>query len=197
MADKKRTILSDYYELIVKYKGLAEAAQKELEECRNEMRQMKADIINRVNDGQYLWDDKRIVISAPEIVIGNVNKNGEFKGGGRVVIVGNAVNLNGVGPAGSVVTKAPAIFQMAVNPGGRVTVTNKCRWIWCYVLASFRLQRHHIHLRHGSGYFCQSDEREEEKRTERLQNNADEFEATIRTKPQSAHGQYAHHQGCH
>lgn len=117
MADKKRTILSDYYELIVKYKGLAEAAQKELEECRKEMRQMKADIINRVNDGQYLWDDKRIVISAPEIVIGNVNKNGEFKGGGRVVIVGNAVNLNGVGPAGSVVTKAPAIFQMAVNPG--------------------------------------------------------------------------------
>ena len=65
MADKKRTILSDYYELIVKYKGLAEAAQKELEECRKEMRQMKADIINRVNDGQYLWDDKRIVISAP------------------------------------------------------------------------------------------------------------------------------------
>ena len=117
MADKKRTILSDYYELIVKYKGLAEAAQKELEECRNEMRQMKADIINRVNDGQYLWDDKRIVISAPEIVIGNVNKNGEFKGGGRVIIMGNAVNVNGVGPAGTVVTKAPAIVQMAVNPG--------------------------------------------------------------------------------
>lgn len=113
----KRTILSDYYELIQKYKGLAEAAQKELEECRKEMRQMKADIINRVNDGQYLWDSKRIVISAPEIIIGNVTKNGELQGGGKVVIMGNSVNLNGVGPAGSVVTKAPAIAQLAVNPG--------------------------------------------------------------------------------
>jgi hypothetical protein len=116
MADK-RTILSDYFELIDKYKGLAEAAQKELEECRKEMRQMKADIVNRINDGQYLWDSKRIVISAPEIIIGNVTKNGELKDGGKVIIMGNSVNVNGVGPAGSVTTKAPSISQVAVNPG--------------------------------------------------------------------------------
>lgn len=116
MADKK-TILSDYFKLIDKYKGLAESTLKELNECKREMTQMKADIMNRINDGQYLWDSKRIVISAPEIIIGNVTKNGELKDGGKVIIVGNAVDLNGVGSAGSVTTKAPSITQLAVNPG--------------------------------------------------------------------------------
>lgn len=117
MEESKRTILSDYYELIVKYKGLAEAAQKELNECKQEMRQMKADIMNRINDGQYLWDSKRIVISAPEIIIGNVTKNGELIDGGKVLIVGNTIGVNGAGPAGSIIVKAPAISQIAVNPG--------------------------------------------------------------------------------
>ena len=116
MADK-RTILSDYYEQIEKYKGLAEATLKELNECRAEMMQMKAEIMNRINDGQYLWDSKRIVISAPEIIIGNVTKNGELKDGGKVIIMGNEVNLNGAGPAGSIHMKAPSILQKAVNPG--------------------------------------------------------------------------------
>lgn len=116
MADK-RTILSDYCEQIEKYKGLAEATLKELNDCRAEMMQLKAEIMNRVNDGQYIWDSKRIVISAPEIVIGNVNKNGELKGGGKVIIMGNAVTLNGAGPAGTISMKAPSISQKAVNPG--------------------------------------------------------------------------------
>lgn len=117
MADKKRTILSDYYDLAMKYKGLAEKTLEELNSCKQEMMQMKSAIMDHANVGQYIWDSKRIVISAPEIIIGNVNKHGELQGGGRVIIKGNAVDMQGVGDAGTINMRAPIINEMAVNPG--------------------------------------------------------------------------------
>ena len=61
MADKKRTILSDYYDLAMKYKGLAEKTLEELNSCKQEMMQMKSAIMDHANVGQYIWDSKRIV----------------------------------------------------------------------------------------------------------------------------------------
>jgi hypothetical protein len=117
MKDGDKTIITEYLELAKKYKDMADSALAELNACKLEIAQMKADITNRFNDGQYLWDSNRIVISAPEIVIGNVNRNGDLLGGGIVTVVGSALNLYGAGEAGNISMKAPAIDQYAVNPG--------------------------------------------------------------------------------
>ena len=67
----------------------------------------------------YYRNDERIVISAPEIVIGNVDKSGALNGGetGTVIIKGSDVALEGVGDTGRIVSRAPIIHQKAVNPG--------------------------------------------------------------------------------
>ena len=84
-----------------------------------EVQQIKTDIFNRLDRGAYYHDDERIVISAPEIVIGNVDKSGALNGSyvGTVVIKGSDVSLEGVGETGRIVSRAPIIHQKAVNPG--------------------------------------------------------------------------------
>jgi hypothetical protein len=98
------------------------SVEKDLEEIRKhkaEVQQLKADILNEMNQGRYLRDEKRIVISAPEVIIGNVDKSGFLigKGGSAIVLRGNQINLDGAGDAGSVTTRAASIYQIAADPG--------------------------------------------------------------------------------
>ena len=98
-----------------------QSVQKDLEEIHTQkeaVQQMKAEIFSRMNSGRYYRDPERIVISAPEIVIGNVDYSGDLiDGGGTVIVKGNSLSLEGVGSEGQVVTRAPRIRQTAVNPG--------------------------------------------------------------------------------
>ena len=98
-----------------------QSVQKDLEEIHQqkvEIQQLKADIYSKIEGGQYYRDDKRIVISAPEIVIGNVDYSGDLLGCvGKVVIKGSEVDLEGAGSNGAIVSRAPSIRQIAVDPG--------------------------------------------------------------------------------
>ena len=98
-----------------------QSVQKDLEEIHQqkvEIQQLKADIYSKIDGGQYYRDDKRIVISAPEIVIGNVDYSGDLLGCmGKVVIKGSEVDLEGAGNNGAIVSRAPSIRQIAVDPG--------------------------------------------------------------------------------
>ena len=98
-----------------------QSVQKDLEEIHTQkqaVQQMKAEIFSRMDSGRYYRDPERIVISAPEIVIGNVDYSGDLiDGGGKVIVKGNNLSLEGVGSEGQVVTRAPRIRQTAVNPG--------------------------------------------------------------------------------
>ena len=99
-----------------------DSVTKELEEIRlhkAEVQQMKEEIYSTLNSGYYLRDDQRIVISAPEVIIGNVDRDGTLKpdAGSVVVLRGNAVKLDGVGIGGSVHTRASSIRQTAIDPG--------------------------------------------------------------------------------
>lgn len=100
---------------------LKDSVTKDLEEIRKqkaEVQQIKIDIFNRLAEGKYFRDDKRIVISAPEIIIGDVDKSGTLWGeGGAVVVRGGNVSLEGVGKTGTVKSRAPLISQIAVDPG--------------------------------------------------------------------------------
>lgn len=76
------------------------SVSKDLEEIHKQkdaVQQMKNDIFDQLESGKYITDDERIVISAPEIVIGNVDKSGMLKGGGRIIFRGSAINMEGVG----------------------------------------------------------------------------------------------------
>lgn len=99
--------------------------EKELEEIRQhkaEVRQMKIDLINHLGQGRYVRDENRIIISAPEIIIGDTDKSGMLQNGSsRVIIRANNINLEGVGSGatdtGSIISRAASIRQIAVDPG--------------------------------------------------------------------------------
>ena len=69
--------------------------------------------------GRVIRDDKRIVLSAPEIIIGDVNLGGFLNPGSesKVVIRGTDVSLQGAGDVGRIGVQAPIIEQVAENPG--------------------------------------------------------------------------------
>lgn len=103
-------------------KNLQDSVEKDLDEIRKqkaEIQQIKHDIFNRLAQGQYIHDDHRIVLSAPEIIIGNVDSSGMLwsENGSTITIRGNGVNLEGSGSAGYVKSRATSISQIAVDPG--------------------------------------------------------------------------------
>ena len=115
MAD---TIFSNWLSAL---KDLQSSVSKDLSEIRRqkaEIQQLKADILNEVARGRFIRDNERLVLSAPEIVIGNVDASGMLYGdGGTIVIRGQRLAMEGVGEHGSVETRAPLIAQTAVDPG--------------------------------------------------------------------------------
>ena len=115
MAD---TIFSNW---LTALQNLQSSVSKDLSEIRKqkaEIQQLKADILNGVARGKFFRDDERIVLSAPEIVIGNVDASGMLYGdSGTIIIRGQKLGLQGVGEHGSVETRAALISQTAVDPG--------------------------------------------------------------------------------
>ena len=91
----------------------------EFQKCVDKDQQIKEGLYNSLGDGLFYHDGNRVVISAPEIVIGNVDRTGTLQGGGigKVIIRGCEVDIEGVGSMGSVVSRAPIIRQVAVDPG--------------------------------------------------------------------------------
>jgi len=112
-------IFDDWKALLDNFQKSVEKDLEEIHQQKSEVQQIKVDIFNKLDKGLYYRDDQRIVISAPEIIIGNVDKSGALVGSeqGRVVVKGSEVTLEGVGDRGRIVNRAPSIQQLAVNPG--------------------------------------------------------------------------------
>lgn len=99
--------------------------EKDLDEIRrykSEVQQMKIDLIDHLEKGRYVRDDQRVIISAPEIIIGNVDKSGTLCGThSKIILRGTDICLDGVGAGasgvGSIVSRAASIRQIAVDPG--------------------------------------------------------------------------------
>ena len=89
------------------------------------IRQLKEEVYNLQVDqynqsmGRIIRDDKRIVLSAPEIIIGDVNLGGMLRpgSGSKVIVKGADVSLHGVGDMGKIDMRAPVVSQIAENPG--------------------------------------------------------------------------------
>lgn len=92
---------------------------QEIRKHKAEVQRIRDIIHQEMNLGHFISDPCRIILSAPEIIIGNVDKWGELKSqdGSKVIIRGQSVNLEGAGPGGELLMRAPNIMQKAVNPG--------------------------------------------------------------------------------
>ncbi len=109
---------NDWKKILEDFQGSVEKDLKEIRKHKAEVQQMKAELAEELNSGKYIRDKKRIVLSAPEIVIGNVDKSGNLLGeSGYVIVRANNIGLHGVGTAGAVHTYAPSIHQIAVDTG--------------------------------------------------------------------------------
>lgn len=110
-----------YEDWEAKLKSLLDSVEKELAEVRAQKEalfSLNTDVESAIQ-GRLIHDDKRLILSAPEIVIGNVNMGGTLDpaGGCSIIIRGNNVSVEGVGGAGSVALRAPIIRETAENPG--------------------------------------------------------------------------------
>lgn len=110
------------YELLEKrLSAFEESVGKDLEEmrqCKAEMRHLTSEFSYKMKKGRYERDDERLIISAPEIIIGNVDSDGMLLSGASVITVrGTDVKLQASGDAGRVETRAASIRQVAEDPG--------------------------------------------------------------------------------
>ena len=110
-------IYDDWKKLLEDFQKSVEKDLEEIHKQKAEVQQIKVDIFEKMGEGLFYRDDSRIVISAPEIVIGNVDKGGDLQGPGRIIIKGDEISQEGVGEYGKIISRAPSIQQIAVNPG--------------------------------------------------------------------------------
>lgn len=111
-------ILDDWKKVLDDFQNSVSKDLDEIHKQKAEIEQIKLEMFNRLESCKYIRDEKRLVLSAPEIIIGNVNKDGMLNGdGGAVIVKGTSVMLDGVGKEGSIVSRAATIQQTAVDPG--------------------------------------------------------------------------------
>lgn len=110
------------------FQGSVKKELEDIRQCKLEIQGMKNALmeelgeISQLSHGRYIRDNQRIVLSAPEIVIGNVDKNGVLLNmPSNIIVRGNDVALEGVGldtgSGGRVMTRASQIRQIAEDPG--------------------------------------------------------------------------------
>lgn len=104
-----------------KLKAMADSVEKDLKEirkCKADVQQMKLDVVAEVQKGRYVRDNEQLIISAPRIILGNVDRNGTLKpGASEILIRGTQVGVEAAGEAGQVAMRAASIRQTAEDPG--------------------------------------------------------------------------------
>ena len=110
-------IFKDWADKLKAFEGNVEKDLAEIRKCKAEIQEMKVEMLNQMKMGRYLRDDQRLVLSAPEIIIGDVDMSGNLNNGSgsTVVIRGSQVGLHGVG--GEIELRAPSIREIAEDPG--------------------------------------------------------------------------------
>ena len=111
-------IYDDWKKLLDTFQQCVEKDLEEIHKQKAEVQEIKSDILSRLDNGIYYRNNNRILLSAPEIIIGNVDRSGDLQGNiGHVIIKGSDVQFEGVGDTGTIISRAPSIRQIAVNPG--------------------------------------------------------------------------------
>lgn len=111
-------IFNDWEKKLSNFADSVEKDLNEIRQCKAEIQQMKLEMEVERKRGRYVRDDHRLVLSAPEIVIGNVDRNGTlFPGGSTIVVRGTDVGVQAAGEGGQLEMRAAGIRQIAEDPG--------------------------------------------------------------------------------
>ena len=111
-------IFEDWEKKLSSFESSVEKDLAEIRKCKAEMQQMKLDVVAELQKGRYVRDTQRLVLSAPEIIIGNVDRSGAlFAGGSKVIVRGTQVGVEGAGEGGCLELRAPSIREIAEDPG--------------------------------------------------------------------------------
>ena len=112
-------IFKEWEKKLSAFEDSVEKKLEDIRQCKEDIQQLKAELTNQMEKGQYIRDDQRLILSAPEVIIGNLDPNGLLYSGASSVVVirGTEVSLQGVGEGGQVETRASSIRQTAEDPG--------------------------------------------------------------------------------
>ena len=111
-------IFNDWEKKLSNFADSVEKDLNEIRQCKAEIQQMKLEMEVERQRGRYVRDDHRLVLSAPEIVIGNVDRDGTlFPGGSTIVVRGTDVGVQAAGEGGQLEMRAAGIRQIAEDPG--------------------------------------------------------------------------------
>ena len=111
-------IFNDWEKKLSNFADSVEKDLNEIRQCKAEIQQMKLEMEVERKKGRYVRDDHRLVLSAPEIVIGNVDRDGTlFPGGSTIVVRGTDVGVQAAGEGGQLEMRAAGIRQIAEDPG--------------------------------------------------------------------------------
>ena len=113
------SIFKEWQKKLSDFESSVKKDLKDIRKCKAEIQKMKEDTEFEKRRGRYIRDDERIILSAPEIIIGNVDESGmHFDSAGSTVIVRSSkVGLQGLGDGGMVEMRSPSIRQIAEDPG--------------------------------------------------------------------------------
>ena len=118
VTDSMDYTFDNWKKTLAAFQSNVEKDLKEIRKHKAEVLQIKAEIEDAYNRGCFYRDERRIVLSAPEVIIGNVDKSGcLMEDGGSVVIRAHHIAVDGAGDGGSVTTRAASIRQIAADPG--------------------------------------------------------------------------------
>lgn len=120
------TILNDWLNKVQELQKSIKADLDEIRKIKQDLQDMRPQVYSEQADGLHISHASRITLSAPEIVIGNVDSSGELYQTGQlscVTLRANSVALHGVGASvkdlsvGSISMLSPTIISEAVDPG--------------------------------------------------------------------------------
>ena len=112
-------IIKDWEKKMSAFESSIEKDLKEIRKCKADIQQMRNEIQREKQGNYFVRDAQRIILSAPEIILGNVDPDGVLYDGAasKIVLRGTDVDLEASGNGGRVETRAASIRQIAEDPG--------------------------------------------------------------------------------
>ena len=112
-------IIKDWEKKMSAFESSVEKDLKEIRKCKADIQQMRNEIQREKLGNYFVRDAQRIILSAPEIILGNVDPDGVLYDGAasKIVLRGTDVDLEASGHGGRVETRAASIRQIAEDPG--------------------------------------------------------------------------------
>lgn len=116
-------ILEQLITKLEEFNGVVEQSVEAVRRSHEAVSNLRDEIFNDVqHGGHYIRDNKALILSAPQIIIGNVDRFGNLMGssGSKVVLRTNDLSLEATGSeqiGGKITSRAASIKQIAVDPG--------------------------------------------------------------------------------